>query len=183
MQVNKVDNTNFNGIYRIKNTPKNLMEIDKYVNPMYQHLKHEPVFQFAGNHPFKMGLDVIMELIAEGQKGSVSWLKMNAENHGANLSKLDDEFVHVVSGKKEIEALLGFLENRAIKKTGFMEKIKLMFATRETYEEKPEHLRLLFHALARDEEECKAFNEAYKNKIIPVNSSQELLQKMLCERY
>ena len=63
MQINKIDKINFNGIYRIKNSPKNLMEIEKFVEPMYRHLKHEPVFQFVGKHPFRMGLDMIMKLI------------------------------------------------------------------------------------------------------------------------
>lgn len=182
MQIKRIDNTKFNGIYRIKNTPKNLMEIEKYVEPMYTHLKHEPVFQFVGKHPFRVGLDLIMKFIADMKNGSVSWLKMNAENHGANFSGINDEELHIVSGKKEIESLMEFLLNRAEKKTGFLSRVKMMFSHQENYEDKPEHLRLLFKALEVEEEECNAFSEAYKDKIIPVKSTQELLQKMLCER-
>jgi len=182
MQINKIDNTHFNGIYRIQNTPKNRMEIEKFVEPMYRYLKHEPVFQFIGKHPFRMGLDMIMKLIAENQKGTVSWLKMNAEIHGANVSDYKDDILHIVSGKKEINSLLNFLENRAEKKTGMLGKIKMLFPPYKTYEDKPEHLRLLFHALEIDEEECQAFNDVYKNKIISVKTPQELIQKMLCEK-
>ena len=182
MHINNFDNTKFNGIYKIKNTPKNLMEIEKFVEPMYCHLKHEPVFQFVGKHPFRMGLDMIMKFIADIKNGSVSWLKMNAENHGANFSGINDEELHIVSGKKEIDALIGFLLNRVEKKTGFLGRVKMIFSEKNNYEDKPEHLRLLFKALEVDGEECKAFNEAYKNKIVLVKSPQELLQKMLCER-
>ena len=183
MEITKINNTNFNGIYKIANTPKNLMEIEKFVEPMYTHLKHEPAFQFIGKHPFRIGLDMIMKLIAESQEGTVSWLKSNAEIHGAKASDLQDDVIHIVSGKKEIDSLLKYLENRVAKKTGLFERIKTLFSPRETYEDKPEHLRLLFSALELDEEECRAFNEVYKNKIVTVKSTQELIQKMLCERY
>ena len=182
MQINKIDNVKFNGIYRIKNTPKNIQEIEKYVEPMYKHLKHEPVFQFVGKHPFRMGLDMIMEVIAESQNGSVSWLKMNAENHGAELSSINEDSLHIVSGRKDIENLTDYLINRAEKRFGFVNRLKNLFSKKNVYDAKPEHLRPLFRALEFNEEECEAFNEKYGNKVISVNSPQELLQKMLCEK-
>jgi len=183
MQVNKIDTTNFQGIYRIANTPRNVSEIQKYVTPMYEQIRHEKSFLFEGFNPFKQALDIILNEIADGEKYSLSWLKMNAENFGADFSKIGDGILHIITGKKDISRVFEHMKNRAFHKPTVLEQIKEFFSRpEEDYSDKPEHLRLLFHALDVNKEEDNAFYENFGDEIIEVKTPQDLLTKMLCEK-
>ena len=184
MQINKTDSTNFKGIYRIANTPKNVSEIQKFVTPMYEHIKHEKTLLFEGYNPFKQALDILLDNMAEEQNYSLSWLKMNAENFGADFSKVGDGILHIVAGKKDLSRVFEHMKNRAFNKPTVLEKIKEFFSRpEEDYSDKPEHLRLLFHALDANKEEDKSFYEKFGEEIIEVKTPQELITKMLSEKF
>ena len=53
MQVNKCNNVNFTGIYKIQFNDKNIKEISERVIPMYEIIRHEPVAYFQGKNPYK----------------------------------------------------------------------------------------------------------------------------------
>ena len=179
---NQQNNTKFQGIYRIPNSAKNIADIEQHVAPMYSYLRHEPVIGLLGSNPFKIGVDMIMDIIAENNHSSVSWVKMNAKNHGADLSNLDDRLL-IVSGKKDIEGLANYMRNRVAKKTNFFAKVKTMFSrSNEAYADKPNHLKPLFKVLQENKEENAAFVQEYGAQIVDVKTPQELLAKMLCER-
>ncbi len=186
MKINRIENINFNGIYRIQNTPKNIEEIKKYVEPMYNYLKHEPIFQFSGKNPFRAGLDFVMNFIANSQNGNVDWLKMNAEIYGADFKNLGDENLFVVAGEKSIKKLFEYIVERASKMQGnnsAIERLKAFFSKpKENYSDKPEHLRPLFRALEMNTEEDEEFLKVYSAEIVEVKNTQELITKMLCER-
>lgn len=184
MKINKIDNNTHRGIYRIPNTPKNLAEIDKFVEPMYTKVKHQAFFPFVGKSPFKEGITALIDKIANSQGYSTDWLKMNAQNHGADLSGISEDYINVVCGNKDFNNFLEYLKSRNNIKESFFDKIKNLFMTssEKDYEDKPEHLRLLFYALDKLEIENDAFEEKFGNKIIEVKTTQELLTKALMER-
>jgi len=185
MNINRINSTNFNGIYRIKNTPKNLDDMMKHVLPMYSHLRHEPVFVFSGRNPFKAAVDMLMELIADSQKSTIEWLKMNAEIHGLNLSKLNDDEIHIISGKQKTEEIVEYIKHRVEKQTGFWSNLKKQFSinNNDDIKRKPEHLRPLAIALQDNETEEAAFLEKYSSQIVEVKTTQDLLRNLLTERY
>ena len=183
---NQNHRTNFSGIYRLPKTVQNISDIERHVAPMYQDLKHEPILIFEGKNPFKIGVDILMDIIANSHSSSINWLKMNATNHGASFDGLADDIIHIVSGKKEIEQIIEYMKNRLNPKTNFFERAKNFFnfnnSKNYTYQNKPEHLRTFFQMLETNREENIAFENAYKTKIIEVKTPQELLTKMLCEK-
>lgn len=181
---NQNQKINFSGIYRLPKNSKNIADLEQHVAPMFQYLKQEPIIAFEGKNPFKIGVDFIMNLIANSQNSSTTWLRMNATNHGANLNSLADDTIHIVSGKKDIEQLIDYMKNRLNKKTNFLERVKKFFTpnNENTYLDKPEHLRILFKALEVNNEENIAFEKSFKNKIIETKTPQDLLAKMLCEK-
>ena len=183
MKINNDYTTSFTGIYRMPCTVKNLKEFKTHVAPMYEYIRHEPVLVFGGNNPFKIGVDVVMDIIADSQNSSTDWLRMNATRHGANLSGIGDDICHVVAGKKEMIKFFKYIQNRAEKKESFTERVKRFFnINTNSYEDKPEHLRDLFKAIELNGKENIAFKEAYGDRIVDVKTTQELLAKMLCEK-
>ena len=183
MEINHINSTNFNGIYRMQYTAQDLEHIKSHVAPMYQYLKQEPILIFDGNNPFKIGVDIIMNLIANSQNSSTNWLKMNATRHGVDFEGLGSNTLHVISGRKEINNFLEYLQKRVAKKTSFFEKFKNIFSkNKNTYNDKPAHLRKLFEVLETNREENFEFQKAYNNRIVEVKTPQELLTKILCEK-
>ena len=60
MQVNNIQSkTNFNGIFRIPNTPENTKLIAEKVLPMYQMMRKQPVACYPGNNPLVLGMDFL----------------------------------------------------------------------------------------------------------------------------
>lgn len=190
MHINNINNTNFQGIYRIKNSPAIKNEIKNKVTPMYQMVSNNPVIIFSGKNPFKIGLDILMNLIADSQNSSKTWLEMNAKNHGLDLSaaNIGDDILHIITDKKDIDNLIEYMINR-IKKTEPTFKTKIMnflgINKTDNYgikNDTPKHLKPLFIALSKNEAENVAFEEYTKGKVINVDSPKELLTKLLLER-
>lgn len=190
MQINKIDNTNFQGIYRIKSSPAIINEIQNKVAPSYQRVSNNPIVAFSGKNPFKIALDILMDMIADSQNSSKDWLEMNAKNHGLDLSaaKTGDDYIHIVTGEKDVKNIIEYMLDRAKKlKPSFKDKVMNFFGiTKEVdygiTENTPEHLVPLFIALSKNEEEDIAFTEFAGKRVIKVNTPQELLTRMLMER-
>ena len=190
MQINKINNTNFQGIYRIKNSPAIVKEIQNKVAPSYRMVSHNPIVAFPGKNPFKITLDILMEIIAKSQNSSKDWLEMNAKNHGLDLSatKIGDDYIHIITGEKDIKNIVEYMIDRTKKlQPSFKDKVMNFFGiTKEVdygiTENTPEHLKPLFIALSKIEEEDIAFEEFAGKKVIKVNTPKELLTRMLMER-
>ena len=134
-----------------------------------------------------------LEEIAKQFNYSVDWLKSNAKNHGADERSLELNYISVVTGKKDADAITTFLKSRvasAAKENKQMNsifyKIKSLFVEQKPEdlgfnENTPEHLRELFVWIKTDKEEAQIFQEAFP-KITSVNSPEELFKKMMSER-
>lgn len=190
MQINKINNTNFQGIYRIKNTPAIVTEIQNKVAPSYKMVSNNPLVAFPGKNPFKIALDILMDMVADSQNSSKSWLAMNAKNHGLDLSaeKIGDDYIHIITGEKDIKNIVEYMIERSNKlKPTFKDKVMNFFgiskeANYNITENTPEHLIPLFVGLSKNEEEDIAFAEFTGKRVIKVNTPQELLTRMLMER-
>lgn len=184
MNINRIDNTNFNGMYKIPYSAKNMQELKDFVLPTYKGISNEPVFIFSGNNPFKVGLDTIMETIAKSNNSSIEWLKMNAKNHGIELPDNNDT-LHIISTEKDIKKLLEYMIKRVqSKKPTFVDKLKKFFgiAKAPEYDENlPQHLLLLSEALKIDSQEAEAFKE-YSKDFKKAGSAKELFKLLMSER-
>lgn len=178
---------NFTGIYRIKNTPTNIKDIEEKVLPMYSYLKKEPVIGFPGENPFVIGFELIKEVVANANNASKLWLEMNAKNHGQTLPDTNTNFLQIISGKKDIQDFLNYLTERIKANENsplniFRNFFKTTFAERERTD-LPEHLKLLDKAIQIYEKEKVEYQNFTNNKkVVTVSSPQELLTKMLTEK-
>ena len=111
MQINNQSyNIKFSGIYRLPNTAENANAIKHYVLPMYNEIKHDKIFIFPGNNPFRIGVDIIMDMIAKSNHSSREWVKMNAQNYGINIPNLNEEVIHVISSTKDVERFKKYIK-------------------------------------------------------------------------
>lgn len=184
MQINKVDNISYKGLYKIPYSERNLKELTEFVVPAYMNISKEPVIIFSGNNPFKIGLSKLMELIAEKNNSSVNWLKMNAQNHGMDVSETESKILNIVTTNNDINKLQEYMLNRInSRKPKFMDKVKNFFGVREVPdfdENLPAHLAVLSEGLKLDKEESAAFAE-YSKKAKLLNSAQELFKALMSE--
>ncbi len=177
----------FTSIYRIKNTPKNIKEIEEKVLPMYTFLKHEKVAVFEGDNPFEIVFDVIKEIVADSNHASKLWLEMNAKIHGQILPDSNMDFLHIISSNKDVQDFIGYItkrqkayENKPIK------RIKEFFKSVLTPQERkdlPEHLQIMEEASKAYNTEREEYQKFLNGKdVVNVSSTQELLAKMLTEK-
>ncbi len=197
MNINKIDNTNFKAIYRLPYSEQTLNELKERVLPTYNKISNQKSSFFVGRNPFFEGLTLWIEAIANKNNSSVGWLKMNAKNHGGEVEHIEEGFVHVVTGEKDIQSVNDYMKartNSTIEKikqlnkerSSILYKIKSMFIQEEQpergYDENtPEHLKLFFQLIKQNKDETKLFNDAFP-KITEAKSAQELFIKMLNER-
>ncbi len=177
-------NINFTGVYKIANTPNNVKEITEKVIPMYSYVKHEPASGFPGENPFVTGFELIKEIIADANNASKIWLEMNAKNHGTILPDTNTDFLHIISGKKDIQDFVNFLINRLkANENTPLKKIKNFFVGNNVNKDLPEHLQIVDKAIELYQKERLEYLKFIQDKkITPVSTTQELLSKMLNER-
>ncbi len=179
---------NFTGIYKIPNTPKNIKEIEEKVIPMYSYLKHEKVSGFPGENPFVLGFETIKEIVANKNNASKIWLEMNAKNHGQILPDTNTNFLHIISGEKDLQEFLEFIIQRLkANENTPLNRLKHFFnSLKNINREKqklPEHLQLVDKAIELYKKERLEYQKFIQNKnVISVSSAQELLAKMLTEK-
>lgn len=197
MNINKVDNTNFKAIYRLPYSEKAIAEIQQQIIPTYKIVTHQNCHFFKGRNPFFDAVKIFIKMIADNNNSSVEWLKMNAKNHGINEKSMEEEFIHVITGDKDIKIIDDYMENRnnslfeilqqqLKQKNSIMHKIKTLFIADEKPdmgfdENTPPHLRELFYILNQDKTNTQVFNEQCPRPI-DVKSTKELFIKMMNER-
>ena len=179
---------NFTGIYKIPNTSKNIKDIEEKVIPMYSYLKHEKVSGFPGENPFVLGFEAIKEIVANKNNASKILLEMNAKNHGQILPDTNTNFLHIISGEKDLQEFVEFIiqrlkanENTPLNKLkNFFHYLKNINSEKQKL---PEHLQIVDKAVELYEKEKLEYQKFIQDKnIISVSSAQELLAKMLTEK-
>ena len=188
MQINNIQSqTSFKGIYRIANTPENLKLISEKVLPMYHVVRKQPVAGYLGDNPLVIGFDIIMDSIGKSNGGSKEWLAMNARNNGIQFPEFRMDYVHLVTGQKDIAKFTEYFTERikAYQPNKFQKFLNFFKAPESTgYKpEMPEHLQPVCEALHIYRKERDLYGEFIKGKeIVSVNTPQELLTKMMTER-
>lgn len=196
MPINRI-NTNFKGIYRIPYSEESVQELKQNLLPTYINVTNQKAKFFVGRHPFFDSFKVCHKIIADENNSSVEWLKMNAQNHGAKAKDFDEEFIYVISGEKDLNALNSYIEDRVInilnvaketikEKYSILSKIKKLFIGEKNNEpdsvkNAPEHLKFLFYLIDTEKKETKAFEEFAPQKIESKNT-KDLFIKMMQER-
>ena len=110
MNINKIDNTNFKAIYRLPYSERALNEIKQQVLPTYSTISNQKCGLFVGRNPFFDGLKIWIEAIAQKNNSSVEWLKMNATNHGAEIEHIEEGYIHVMTGEKDVQAVENYMK-------------------------------------------------------------------------
>jgi hypothetical protein len=191
------ENHSFKAIYRIPYSEKALSELQQKVLPTYKKVFNQKCDFFIGRNPDYEGFKFWIDAIARQNNSSVEWLKMNASKHGADLTSMNENFIHVITSDKDIQAISYYKENKltssvenlknSIKeRTTLKYKIKKLFIKEEEpdlgYDENtPEHLRTLFQLIKLDKDNTQLFNEIFPN-IIELKTVKELFTKMMSER-
>lgn len=185
MQINKTTtNTNFKGIYKLPNTPENANALKHYVLPMYNSIKNDKIFVFPGNNPFKLGVDIIIDMVAKSNQSSKEWIKLNAQLYDINLNNIGEDVIHIISSSKDVDKFKRYIKNRTSKNRLLLRRfnkfLKLKNGIKETHKNIPEHLKIIFAALKRNKEEDKAFAQ-YAKDAVEATSPEELLSFLLTE--
>lgn len=113
---------------------------------------------------------------------------MNAKNHGQILPDTNTNFLHIVSGKKDLQEFVDFIIQRLkANENTPLNKLKHIFSSiKNINSEKqklPEHLQIVDKAIGLYEKERLEYQKFIQDKnIISVSSAQELLAKMLTEK-
>ena len=183
MRIDKIENTSFKKIYRLKNTPENLDALQNKIIPIYETISKEPAFVFLGSNPFKGGLDAIIKGLAQAHNVTRKWLKRKAEEYGLDYTSSNDGIMHVVTTKKDIDEMMNYMDYRLALRLLETKKTFLDSSTTKNKKDKtvPPYIDALRAALEIDKAEEDAFSK-YPKKIVEVNSVEELFSKMMNER-
>lgn len=197
MKIINNENLNFKAIYRIPYSEKALSELQQKVLPTYKKVINQKCDFFIGRNPDYEGFKFWIDVIARQNNSSVEWLKMNAKNHGADITGMNENFIHVMTGDKDIQAISDYKENKLAssvenlksslkERTTLKYKIKNLFVKEEKpdlgYDENtPEHLITLFQFIKQEKDNTLLFNEIFPN-IIELKTVNELFNKIMCER-
>lgn len=186
MQINKVDNISYKGMYRLPNKPGYIDEVLKNVLPVYTTIRKEPVFMFSGNNPFVLGLRLLMKDVAAENGSSVDWLKKNANNHGINLTDIGSETLHIITTEGDTKLLEDFIKEKLVlPKETFIEKIKRLFLnqvkeTEDTSKKLPQHLKLMNEVIKINNKFAEDYKIFSKDEI-PAKDPKDLLKLMMSE--
>lgn len=195
--INSFNKTSFKAVYRLPYTEKDRKEIEEKILPNYRMVSNQNVGYFVGKNPFFEAINAFVQYLANEHSSSVSWLKMNAENHGADLSGLKEDFIYVFTGDKDVPSFIDYYTKRKthVEKeslalinvdNSFIGRIKRLFLSHEKIdqgfdENTPEHLKPLFYVIKKDKEETELFKEFCPNPT-DVKTTKDLFFKMLNER-
>ena len=197
MKIINNENLNFKAIYRIPYSEKALSEIQQKILPSYKKIFNQKCDFFIGRNPDYEGFKFWIDVIAKQNNSSVEWLKMNAANNGADITGMNENFIHVMTSDKDIQAISDYKENKLAssienlknslkERTTLKYKIKKLFVKEEKpdlgYDENtPEHLVPLFQFIKQEKDNTLLFNEIFPN-IIELDSVKELFNKMICKK-
>lgn len=192
MQINKTNNTNFTGIYRIPLTRRNADDVINYILPAYRTTMHKQADYFIGENPFRVVTDKLLINLAKNSGGSPKWLKDNAEFHNIDTENFIDTALHVVTTEKDIHSVFDFIMakqpsvNEFItpksKKHSFIDKVKQVWHTptadADFENDLPQHLKTLKKILDFTKKNNDDFQKFAKGKIINLESADELIVKL-----
>ncbi len=184
MRINKTNNLQFTGIYKVPLNEKNLKDVEEYVIPVYGYIRHQPIIFFMGENPYKIFMDAFIDNIAEASGGSTNWLKMNAAKYNMETDLIDNKFFHIIT-LNDVPRLKNFFNETSPKKLSFIDKIKHKFKKLEVPhlpEHLPTHLKYLQATFDEIKKKNAEFEKFTQGKRITVNDSHDLLLKMLLER-
>ena len=128
-----------------------------------------------------------MNELGKKNGGSKEWLAMNARNNGINFPDFNMDFLHLVTGEKDITKFINyFTERMKSYQPNKFQKFLNFFKAHEANgyrPEMPEHLQPVCEALHMYRKERDLYREFIKGKeIVSVNIPQELLTRMMTER-
>lgn len=181
----RTEKVNFTGIYKIPNAPENIKLINEKVIPMYKYMRNRNVVGLPSENPVAFSLEFIKEIIGKSQGASKEWLVMNAQRHGIELPRLNNDNLFIVSGDDDIQKFIDFFTERlkANSKNPFQRFLEIFKPKVDHSADLPEHLKPLPEVLERYNKEVSAYNDFIsKENIISVSTPQELLTKMMMEK-
>ena len=189
MFINKIDNTNFQAIYKVKNLAGFANEIENRVIPTYESVSNQAAVKIVGDNPYKKHIFRVLDKLAKKNNSSRDWAERNAKNHGIDTSIINEDTVYVFTGNDEVIKLGKYMAGRNSRlKPTFIDKIREFFSIPkkndvEFPEDLPSDLYSLYLSVNIDKNETQAFSEYLEaKKVIDANSPQDLLFKMLHER-
>ena len=184
MQIQNSNNQNFTAIYKLpKSTIKAQEEIDKFIAPVYNHFKQNPVYYFCGDSPCDAYVAKIIEEDISKKNLSYEWILQNARNFNIELPDPQKIDVWVITGEKDINLIDQFNEQAdKICKPSFLEKAKrFLFGDKRNYEI-PEHLDIYSGMLEKLSLLKGKFREIIADKkVIEVDSTQNLAYLLMKE--
>ncbi len=190
MDVKKIDNTSFGGVFRIQNTPENVAFIKDKVIPIYHTMRHQPITLFYGMNPFRDAfVETGVQMVAKAENSSTDWVKRNAELNGIDIQEKADDTIHVVTGFKDILDLFPYLYNymeEHFSDTSLFNTLKLSYRKVKNLMEAqseniPSHLVPLLESLIENKKESHRFQKAYldKREVKNCESPNELLNAVM----
>ena len=89
-----------------------MSELQQKVLPTYKKVFNQKCDFFIGRNPDYEGFKFWLDVIARQNNSSVEWLKMNASKHGADITGMNENFIHVMTEDKDIQAISDYKENK-----------------------------------------------------------------------
>ena len=195
MNINRVDCTKFNGIYKVPNNKAYIEALNREIMPAYSYVRHDKPMAVIGENPFQLIVEEFMKITAKENNSSIDWLKQNIKNHGGNTDNVNQDFIYLFT-LKDKDNFMGYLIPRIEafankyghnnSEKGIKGFFKRFFKKEEPEklvvdENTPKHLRVVFQALHYNDEEVKNFHDYVDNKIVEVKSPMDLFVKMMNE--
>lgn len=192
MHINKTNNINFTAIYRVPLTTQSADEVIKYIIPAYKTVTHKHADFFVGENPYRIITDKLILNLAKNSGGSPKWLKDNAELHNIDTKHFIDDALHVITTKQDIQSVFNYITSKEQevndflyprnKKNTFSNRIKKLFDTYTPADNSdndlPKHLQILKKILDFTKKNNEDFHKFAKDKIIKLDSTEELIEKL-----
>lgn len=185
----KTDNVNFTGFYRIPKSPKALKEITTEIIPAYKRLCFKPV-TILDNIPLNKNFDSFVEELAHERNYSRGWLHRLAQINDFKIPDTNSKFINIITGAEDINLFNNFINDSTKKinsKLNIRNQLKILFSHIFQVGEDsdlPLYLRFLKEFANVHTNYLNNFEKFLSDrKVKDVSTPQELLAKMLAEKY
>ena len=196
MQINQTNNINFKGIYRLPLNRQDSDGVIKYIIPAFKTVMKIDVDYFVGENPYGYVSDKLISNLAKYLGGTKNWLKSNADLHNIDTSNFTNEALYVVTTQKDVKDLHKYMMRKGYYVMKFLSKegrlddgkltdmIKQVFFKVPVLEDSnlPAHLKILKKILEFTKKNNDDFKKFAKDRIIDVESADELMVKLSRER-
>ena len=183
---NNINTQNFNGIYKLKNSDIESLELVKdAIIPMYSHVKRRFALSFIGDNPAESAFVNASAIAAKSDGGSYEWLIQNAKSHGLKLPNRNNGDIWVLTGDDtEIIADSLSYSVREMERPNLRFKFKLikeMLFGR--FKDLPQHLKEYLPVAEMNNKFTTHFQDLLNGKKIDeVDNLQDLTYKMAVEK-